>query len=137
MAMANAPHRHLPRIKDASGVDRYRKYIWNGLAFEEIVPYINCEATNMWVYNNGNENTEITGGWIASGCHFTYEHPGNHVQLGLTKNSNSMTITNNSGAIYDGDSGIVHIAEDVDLTIECMVNLFLPAKVFIVLCGTT
>lgn len=114
--MANAPHRHLPRIKDATGTNRYRPHIWNGSAWVEHPPYINCDKTNMWLYNNGNENTEITGGWIASGCHFTYGHPGNHVMLGLTKNGNSMTITNNSGAVYDGDSGIVHIANDVDLT---------------------
>lgn len=114
--MANAPHRHLPRIKDDSGVSRYRKYVWNGFASQEISPYINCEKTNMWLYNNGNENVEVTGGWISDGWHFREDHYGVKTPLGLTKNANSMTITNNSAAEYDGDSGIVHITEDADLT---------------------
>jgi hypothetical protein len=114
--MANAAHRHLPRIKDASGVNRYGKYIWNGFAWEEHSPYVNCEKTNMWLYNNGTDNTEITGGWISEGWHFRSDHYGVKKALGLTKNSNSMTITNNSTAVYDGDSGIVHIADDADLT---------------------
>ena len=70
----------------------------------------------MWLYNNGNENVEVTGGWISDGWHFREDHYGVKTPLGLTKNANSMTITNNSAAEYDGDSGIVHITEDADLT---------------------
>ena len=90
--MANAPHRHLPRIKDDSGVSRYRKYVWNGFASQEISPYINCEKTNMWLYNNGNENVEVTGGWISDGWHFREDHYGVKTPLGLTKNANSIRI---------------------------------------------
>lgn len=114
--MANAAHRHLPRIKAASGVDRYKPYIWNGFAWVEHPSCINCPVTNMWLYNNGNENTEITGGWLSEGWYFREDHYGVKVPLGLTKNANSMKITNNSSAVYDGESGIVHIADDVDLT---------------------
>lgn len=114
--MANAAHRHLPRIKAAAGVDRYKPHIWNGSAWVEHQPYIFCETTNMWLYNKGNENTEITCGWITEGWYFREDHYGVKVPLGLTKNANSMTITNKSSAVYDGESGIVHIADDVDLT---------------------
>ena len=114
--MANAAHRHLPRIKDASGVNRYIPYVWNGSAWVAHPSYINCDKTNMWLYNNGNENTEITGGWLSEGWYFRTDHYGVKTPLGLTKNSGSMTITNNSGAVYDGDSGIVHVKNDVDLT---------------------
>lgn len=114
--MANAAHRHLPRIKDSSGVNRYRPHIWNGFAWVEHQPYIFCETTNMWLYNNGNENTELTGGWISEGWYYMTSHAGSKKALGLTKNATNMVITNNTSSVTTGDSGIVHIARDVDLT---------------------
>ena len=86
------------------------------MAWEEYPAYVDCEVTEMWLYNNGDENTEITGGWLSEGWYFRSDHYGVKTPLGLTKNSGSMTITNNSGAVYDGDSGIVHVKNDVDLT---------------------
>lgn len=108
-------YRHLPRIWTGSKVERHIPHIWNGSAWVEYPSKIVSDQTNLWLYNNGNEMSDINGGWISEGLPYLAEAPGTLRALDITKNVNSMSVTM-LDADFGGEAGIARTAYDVDLT---------------------
>lgn len=112
--MSYGYRKHTPRI--GSSQRKATPFVWNGSAWVEHPAYIWGEITNCWLYNKGDENVDITGGWISEGRFFNEATPGEPTPLILTKESGSMTITNNFTHDYDNRSGIARPANAIDLT---------------------
>ena len=64
------------------------------------------------IYDNGNEHTDITGGWVAKGIQGS---AGGKTAPTLTKNGDNMVVNMPSGG-GDGTSGIVTTNSEIDLT---------------------
>lgn len=66
-----AYQKHTPRIWNGSSFDSYSPYIWNGSAWVEHSEHVYSEVTATYLFNNGDQCTDLTGGW--SYATYTYQ----------------------------------------------------------------
>ena len=77
-----------PYIRDESDFAKHTPFIWHGSAWVEHPSYVYSERTEQYLYNAGNEYTDLTGGWMLSGLWGSeYAYNGS-----LTKNSGDLTV---------------------------------------------
>lgn len=58
-----AYQKHTPRIRNGASWDKYSPHIWNGSAWVEHPAMIYSEKTNQYLFANGNQYEDVTGGW--------------------------------------------------------------------------
>ena len=80
----------------------------------------NWKVKKQYLYNDANEFTSITGGWIFKGMYFDngkmFTHQGIINAPTLEKKSEYMIVSQRMEEWHNGASGIVHMTNDIDLT---------------------
>lgn len=83
-------------------------------------PLVNVELSYvLWLYKNGNEYIDVTGGWQARALaiNSNFSGSGNStVKPTLTKNANNMVMSLSRSGTITTTSGIVEVIKDIDLT---------------------